>query len=171
MVASVTYATRASEHRTPARRYAGPSARCAPVTDRHGARPRRRPAGLWIGLCLGAAGALGAACAKEAPVYSGTVCFEVYHHSQPFNGATLYLAAGAERLPGFRQNELAAYDESRETGLSNRACFEQLGLGPHAFAAQGYDELLRDTVRGEFYLSLDVRERRVDTVMQVSERH
>ena len=122
-------------------------------------------------LSLGAL-ALGAgACDEAAPVYSGTVCFEVRHHGLAVSEATIYHRAGGAEPPGFVADMAAAYDTSVFTGLGAGACLAGLGLGRHYFAAQAYDPLIRDSVLGSISLELTVRARTVDTVLQVSERH
>lgn len=111
------------------------------------------------------------ACEREAPLYSATVCFDVVHHGAAVTEATLYHRAGGERGPGFPADMSAAYDRETFTGLSASGCFEGLGLGRHYFAALAYDPLIRDSVLGSLALDLTVRERRIDTLLQVSEEH
>lgn len=104
-------------------------------------------------------------------MYSGTVCLEVAHHGVAVAGMTVYHRAGAGEDPGFPADMAAAYDTSSFTGLGAGTCFRGLGLGTHYFAGIGYDPVIRDTVLGSLRLELTVRERRVDTVLQVSESH
>jgi len=110
-------------------------------------------------------------CLEDAPTFSGTICLNVEHHGVPISDIDLYRASGEREFIGFRQNMLEVYDTLVRTGLSNQACFGGLGLGQHQFAAEGYDPLIRDTVRGTLTLTLTVRNRTVDTIMPVSEIH
>lgn len=104
-------------------------------------------------------------------MYSGTVCLEVSHHGAAVAEVTIYHRAGGAEGPGFPADMAAAYDTSSFTGLGAGTCFRGLGLGTHYFAGVGYDPLIRDTVLGSLRLELAVRERRVDTLLQVSEEH
>jgi hypothetical protein len=63
------------------------------------------------------------------------------------------------------------FDTSAETGLRNSVCFEQLGVGGHWFAVEGFDEFLQDSVRGSLFIELGTSLPRVDTVIKVSEQH
>ena len=120
---------------------------------------------------LAASLALLGACDAAAPLYSGTVCFEVRHHGIAVSEATIYHRAGGGEPPGFVDDMAAVYDTAAFTGLTSGACFAGLGVGRHYFAAQAYDPLIRDSVLGSISLELTVRARRVDTSLQVSERH
>ncbi len=111
------------------------------------------------------------ACAGDPPVYSATVCIAPQHHGLAVKDMTVYVASSSSDYIGFRQNMLEVYDEAIETGLRSEACFTNLGLGRHYFAAEGYDELIRDSIRGTLTLDLTVRQNLIDTVMMVSETH
>lgn len=110
-------------------------------------------------------------CRKDAPIFSGTVCFSVEHHRVPYNGTVIYHKRNSTVEIGFPQNMEAAYDTLIDTNFGSTACFDSLGLGPHQFAAIAYDELLQDFVKGNIILEMSALRPRIDTILQVSESH
>ncbi len=109
-------------------------------------------------------------CDNRVPTYSGTVCVEMEHHGVPLFGSTVYRNYGDD-FPGYHADMLMFFDTSAETGLRNSVCFEQLGVGGHWFAVEGFDEFLQDSVRGSLFIELGTSLPRVDTVIKVSEQH
>ena len=79
--------------------------------------------------------------------------------------------SGADDFPGYGADMDARFDEREEMSLAGVACFEGLGAGPHWFAAEGYDEAIRDSVRGSKLLDVTTRAALYEEVMQVSEVH
>ena len=120
--------------------------------------------------CLAVA-ASALSCEKTAPTFAGTVCMDLQHHGVPFAGATVYHVSNRAESPGFAENMEELYTRSERTGLRSTACFDSLAVGQHHFAARGYDDDIRQWILGEFEIFLTVADRRVDTVMQVSETH
>lgn len=113
---------------------------------------------------------LSAGCISEVEPYSGTICLELEHHGIPHFGATVYRNYG-DAFPGYHQDMSANFDTAAETGLRNSVCFERLSVGGHWFAAEGFDEFIRDSVRGSLFIELGTSQARVDTVLKVSEQH
>ena len=124
----------------------------------------------WVYAAMAVAGLGTTGCDDPPPTYSGTVCLSLEHHGVPHFGATVYRNFG-EGFPGYHADMALHFDTVAETGLRNTVCFERLGVGPHWFAAEGWDDFIRDSVRGSLFLRLDVRQSRIDTILQVTEQH
>ncbi len=113
---------------------------------------------------------LAPAC-EPAPSYSGTVCLDVTHHGVPQHEATIFHDVGTADFPGYHSDMRAVYDEAIPLQGSHQICIPGLSVGQHWFVGEGYDRLIRDSVRGSLSLYLTTRASRVDTVLRVSERH
>ncbi|MFK8057204.1 MAG: hypothetical protein AB8F78_13860 [Saprospiraceae bacterium] len=109
-------------------------------------------------------------CEPNVLPYSGTICITLEHHGVPHFGATVYRNYG-DAFPGYHENMAANYDTVAETGLSNSVCFNNLSVGGHWFAAEGFDEFIQDSTRGSLFIELGTSQSRVDTVLKVSEQH
>ena len=118
--------------------------------------------------------ALTACGPEEARPFDGEICVAARHHGAPVAGLTFYridAAAAGDVYPDLGGDLAARYPDAAESGLRDRVCFADLNAGRHFLAAAGWEEAIRDSVFGTLTLDLDVLQRRVDTVLQVSEVH
>ena len=111
------------------------------------------------------------ACEPEPrPAFAARVCLQLEHHGLTPTSATVYGQVGPD-FPGYGADMDARFAWSAEMGPTGRVCFDSLSVGPHWFAAEGFDESIRDSVRGSKSLEITTRERVYEVTMAVSEQH
>lgn len=112
-----------------------------------------------------------AACEPEPrPAFSARVCLQLDHHGLTPTSATVY-AQPAEDFPGYGPDMPARFSSVAEMGPTGRVCFEDFSVGPHWFAAEGFDASIRDSVRGSQFVEITTREDVYELAMPVSEQH
>ena len=129
------------------------------------------PSRLAYALCLAVAASLTPACSDDdRPGFGATVCLQLSHHGVTPTDALVY-REGADDFPGYGPDMDARYTDRREMSRAGVACFEEVGVGTHWFAAEGFDATIRDSVRGSKRLEVTTRSTLYEEVMQVSEQH
>lgn len=118
-----------------------------------------------------ALGILATACEPEdRPAFRAEVCLQLHHHGLTPADATAYVAPASD-FPGYGAAMDARFAEREEMRPNGRVCFGGLEVGPHWFAAEGWDEFIRDSVRGSKFLEITTRDDFYDVEMEVSEQH
>ncbi len=107
---------------------------------------------------------------EERPAFRATVCLQLTHHGVTPDDATVYRAAASD-FPGYGADMLARFDVAREMSAAGRVCFDDVNVGSHWFAAEGWDEFIRDSVRGSKQLDITTRQASYELELQVSEQH
>ena len=112
-----------------------------------------------------------ASCESEpGPGFRAEVCLQVHHHGITPATATVYGVASTD-FPGFGGDLTERFPLDDQMRPNGRVCFENLGVGPYWFAAEGYDDAIADSVRGTKFLEVTTRSNFYEADLEVSEQH
>ena len=111
------------------------------------------------------------ACEPEpGTAFAAEVCLQLDHHGLTPADAMVYVNAAPD-FPGYGADMDARFARSEQMRPNGRVCFASLGVGPHWFAAEGWDDAILDSVRGSKFVEITTREDAYELVMEVSEPH
>lgn len=107
---------------------------------------------------------------EDRPAFRAQVCLQLAHHGVVPADATVYQVRSPD-FPGYGADMLARFDVGKQMQPTGRVCFEELAVGSHWFAAEGWDTFLADSVRGSKFVEITTRQDRYEVEMAVSEQH
>ena len=126
----------------------------------------RYPTALLTVLALATA-----ACEpEEREAFQAEVCLQLDHHGVTPADAMVY-ASGVADFPGYGADMDARFPRREQMRANGRVCFASLNAGPHWFAAEGWDDVIADSVRGSKFLDITTRADFYEVRMEVSEQH
>ena len=125
----------------------------------------------YVSAALLASALSAASCEPEpGPGFRAEVCLQVGHHGVTPASATVYGVASAD-FPGYGGDLSERFPLKAEMRPNGRVCFESLGVGPYYFAAEGWDDVIADSVRGATFLEVTTRTDFYEQDLGVSEQH
>ena len=112
-----------------------------------------------------------ASCESEpGPGFRAEICLQLHHHGVTPATATVYGVASAD-FPGFGGDLTERFPLDDVMRPNGRVCFADLGTGPYWFAAEGWDAVIADSVRGTKFVEVTTRADFYEVDLEVSEQH
>ncbi len=95
---------------------------------------------------------------------------QLSHHGITPADAVVYRVQSSD-FPGYGADMLDRFEAAERMSPRGKVCFDDVNVGSHWFAAEGWDDFIADSVRGSKQLDVTTRQDVYELELNVSEVH